>query len=429
MSPNQFTYIHQMLLAFCLSTPISAANPSVSAIHSTADTKTFYFGEAKPAAGSVAVEFDTAYSPDLGYGWVSSNSFMAEIPEGNYIVTVQYTDAQTAASATVKSEARRLMVMKQDKPTTTARQFAVNVRRPEIDRNRSVRLNHRETSPLSAHWDNNLTLEFLPAADAVQSVTLSSTQDVVTIYIAGDSTVTDQRSEPWAGWGQCLPRFFGPNVAVANHAESGRALYSFLWENRLDKILSTIRPGDYLLIQFGHNDQKDKRDDAGPYTSYKADLETFVNKIRSKRAQPILITPMERRRWSDGQPAETLTEYAEAVRHVGQQQNVPVIDLHTMSLQFYAALGERGSKNAFVHYPANSFPGQDQPFKDDTHHNVYGAYELSRCVVRGIQESVPSLARHLRDDAGNFDPSKPDAPSDLEIPPSVATQTRSPEGN
>jgi lysophospholipase L1-like esterase len=156
---------------------------------------------------------------------------------------------------------------------------------------------------------------------------------------------------------------------IANHAESGRALYSFRGERRLEKILSTIQADDYLFIQFGHNDQKDKRDGAGAFTSYKEDLESYLATAREKKATPVLITPMERRRWKDGKPQQTLTDFAAAVRQVGEEPKIPVIDLHAMSLEFYQALGEEGSRKAFVHYPPNTFPGQNAPLKDDTHHN------------------------------------------------------------
>ena len=103
---------------------------------------------------------------------------------------------------------------------------------------------------------------------------------VLTVFLAGDSTVTDQRAEPWAGWGQMLPRFLKQGVAVSNQAESGLALFSFDGQHRLDKVLSMMKQGDYLFIQFGHNDQKDKSEGAGPFTTYRANLKHFVQAAR-----------------------------------------------------------------------------------------------------------------------------------------------------
>jgi lysophospholipase L1-like esterase len=216
-----------------------------------------------------------------------------------------------------------------------------------------------------------------------------------------------------------LPRFFQTGVSVSNHAESGLALFSFQQQKRLEKILSMMKPGDYLFIQFGHNDQKDKRPDAGPFTTYKVELRKFVEATRAKGGIPVLVSPMERRRFdADGNQTPTLAEYAEAVRQVGTEQNVPVIDLNAMSLKLYAALGTEKSTQAFVHYPANTFPGQEKALKDDTHHNAYGAYELARCMVEGIKSNVPELAGYLVQDVTPFDPARPDAFESVQIPAS-----------
>lgn len=376
-------------------------------------------------AGSVRVSPRTTYATTPGYGWLEGRDsvFAIRLPEGNYDVTVRYRDLEAARSATVRAESRRWMLVPQAHADLRVRRFTVNVRRPDIEGDKRVRLRRPEDAS-SPCWDDRLTLEFLPGAKPVEVLEVVPSSHALTVYLAGDSTVTDQQKAPWAGWGQVLPRFFRPGVAVANHAESGRALYSFRWELRLEKILSTIRPGDYLLIQFGHNDQKNKADGAGPFTTYKKDLEQYVNAVRARKARPVLVTPMERRRWKGGRPAETLADYAEAVRQVGKEQGVPVLDLHAMSLEPYTALGPEGSKRAFVHYPANSFPGQRDALRDDTHHSSYGAYELARCVVRSVRDRLPDLAKHLREDVGSFDPSTPDAPGSLPLRPDPAGGTK-----
>lgn len=125
-----------------------------------------------------------------------------------------------------------------------------------------------------------------------------------------------------------------------------------------------------------------------------------------------------------GNQSPTLSDYAEAVRQVGAEDKVPVIDLNAMGLKFDCALGPQRSTKAFVFYPANTFPSQDMEFKDRTHHNAYGAYELARCVVEGIRASVPELTKQLSKDAGNFDPAKPDAPEDLHIQASPSVSAR-----
>jgi lysophospholipase L1-like esterase len=359
--------------------------------------------------------------------------FSVALPEGNYKVSVLSGSANEVSNVTVKAEARRLML--QDVLTKAGewktRSFVVNVRTPKIEDGSAVAINKREYGALN--WDDKLTLEFNSSFNGVRpsvcALEIKKVDDATTVYIAGDSTVTDQAQEPFVGWGQMLPRFFNERVAVANHAESGRALYSFKSERRLEKILSTIKPGDYLLVQFGHNDQKDKSPGSGPFTTYKENLKFYIAQARNKGAQPVVITPMERRRWDGDKPLQTLSDFAEAARQAAQEENVPLIDLHAMSLQFYRALGPEKSKGAFVHYPANSFPGQTEPLKDDTHFNAYGGYQLARCVVEGIRQKVPELAELLADDVGPFDPSKPDDITQWHLPLSPLRVTQTPEGN
>ena len=246
------------------------------------------------------------------------------------------------------------------------------------------------------------------------------------MYLAGDSTVTDQRSEPWAAWGQMLPRFFVQGIAVANHAESGESLKSFIGEQRLTKILETIKSGDYLLIQFAHNDQKPGSAHVDAFTSYKEYLKRYIVAARNKGAIPVLVTSMHRRRFDPaGKIINTLEDYPEAMRKLATEQSVQLIDLNSMSKTLFETLGEFGTLKAFVHYPAHTFPGQDQELRDDTHFNSYGAYELARCVVEGIRSGDLELKRYLRDDVKPFDPARPDPVAEWSLPasPSVPLQT------
>lgn len=399
---------------------------------------TFNTTEAQPGFTLIAPQ--TAYDAQRGFGFLRTASpdnaavFAMDVDEGNYDVTIRFGDQIDSTSTTIKAESRRLMI---ERVETTpgrfeSRTFTVNVRKPPISTGGTTSLNDREKGPpATPDWDEHLTLEFNGKHPGVAVIEIKPARDAITVFLAGDSTVTDQRHEPYAGWGQMLPRFFGPGVAVSNQAESGLALFSFERQKRLEKVLSMMKKGDYLFIQFGHNDQKDKRADAGPFTTYKANLKQFVAAARSKEGIPVLVTPMERRRFDkDGRQTTTLADYAESVRQVGAEEKVPVIDLHAMSLKFYAALGPERSTQAFAHYPANTFPGQDKPLKDDTHHNNYGGYELARCIVEGIKAKVPALAAHLSADAGSFDPSSPDSPEKVSIPASpLAGTTEKPAGN
>jgi lysophospholipase L1-like esterase len=185
---------------------------------------------------------------------------------------------------------------------------------------------------------------------------------------------------------------------VANHAESGESLKSSLAARRLDKVLSQMKPGDYLFIQYAHNDEKERGEGVGAFTSFKADLERFVAETRKRGGIPVLITPVQRRTFdAAGKVVNSHGDYPDAVRQVAKEENVPLIDLHAMSKTFYEALGPEGSKRAFA-------PG------DGTHHNEYGSYELAKCIVEAIKSSNLGITKYLVKDVPPFDPAHPDPP-------------------
>ena len=327
-------------------------------------------------------------------------AFATDAAEGNYRVKLKLGSAEQACVTTVQAESRRLMLekVKTMRGEFVTRTIVVNVRNSLIDGGGAVRLKDREKGAL--HWDNRLSLEFIGSPACPVSAEIEKIDSLPTIFLAGDSTVTDQTKEPDASWGQMLTRFFGPTVAIANHAESGESLKSFIAEGRLEKVMSQIRAGDYLFIQFGHNDMKQNlpRTYVEPFTTYKAYLKIFIAEARRRGAKPVLVTSMHRRNFdAEGKILNTLGDFPEAVRQTAKEENVPLIDLHSMSAVFYEALGPEKAPLAFA---ANG--------KDATHHNSYGAYELARMVVEGIKSAVPALAAHLTEDTGTFNPAHPD---------------------
>lgn len=389
----------------------------------------FRFSDDLEISGAQKVTANHSYPSDRGFGYLNSTGqsgarlFTIDLPEGNYDVTIWFGDPDKPTSTTVKAESRRLIF--HDIETSAGhfitRKFTVNLRQPGFGSGDTVNLKSREKGPpLSSSWDGRLDLEFNGAHPGVAGIQITPNDQATTVFLAGDSTVTDQRHGPWTGWGQMLPAFFKPGIAVSNHAESGLALFSFESQHRLKKILSMMKKGDYLFIQFGHNDQKDRRDGAGAFTSYSRELKKYVTAFRDKGGHPVLVTPMERRRWKGGRPQTTLHDYAKAVRQVAEELQVPMIDLHAMSLELYRALGEKGSEKAFVFYPANAFPGQKTALQDNSHHSPYGAHQLARCIVNGIKTDLPELAKLLREDNRKFHPSQPDKPGKLLIPASPA---------
>jgi lysophospholipase L1-like esterase len=287
------------------------------------------------------------------------------------------------------------------------RTFMVNLRRPQIAGGGEVRLKPRETTSEFWDWDDKLTLEFNGENPCVRTIDIEKA-DVPTLFILGDSTVCDQPAEPWNSWGQMLPRFLKPAIAVANHAESGESVASSLGAHRFDKVFSLMKPGDYLFVQFGHNDMKDKKPDA--LQTYKTDLRKIIADTRAKGGTPVLVTSMERK---TGVEHDTLAGYPDAVREVAKSENCALIDLNAMSRIFYKALGA-DIGNAF---------------QDGTHHNNFGSYELAKCVIEAIKQDKLPLAKFVVDDFGEFDPAKPDDVSRFVMPASPNVSDVKPLGN
>ena len=351
------------------------------------------------------------------------------VEEGMHLVTIAFGGDDVDSVTTVKAEARRLLALNVAVPKgrTETRSFLVDVRRPEYAGGR-VALKARESG--APDWDDQLSLEFIgPTARARVVSVQPAPSATVRVFLAGDSTVTNQNFEPYVGWGQALPLFLGDRAVVANHAESGRALRSFQGEHRLDKILAQLRAGDFVLIQFGHNDQKEKGEGVGAFTTYAARLRAYAAAIQAKGGKPVLVTAVARRRFdAQGQVVESLGDFPEAVRRVAKERGLPLIDLNAASKQVYQALGVERSKLALLHHPANTFPGQTEPLRDDTHFSAYGAYEMARCVVQGIRTGVPELAAHLAPNVTPFDPTHPDDPAQVVIPASSLVRGDKPEG-
>jgi lysophospholipase L1-like esterase len=404
---------------------------AVPCLHAASGHK-FLFGTRESGDGCTPISSAVNYSVARGYGFErvsrvqlverrsrdSSRAgfatsdqpflFSVALPEGNYNVTVTFGDAMGTSTNVVKAESRRLMLeeVRTAPGEFVTRTFTVNVRTPRISTGGDVRLKDREKSYL--HWDEKLTLEFNGTRPCLAALEITPSTNIITVYLAGDSTVTDQPAEPWNSWGQMLPRFFKPGVAVANHAESGESIRSSLHARRFDKIFSTIQRRDYLFLQFGHNDMKDHATNA--LATYKSNLERIVDDALRCGATPVLVTSMERKA---GVERDTLADYPAAVRAVAKEKGVVLIDLHAMSKVFYRALGADLGK----------------AFQDGTHHNNYGSYELARCVAEGIRQSTLPVAKFLADDLTAFDPSKPDSLEEFRVPPSPSRDATKPDGN
>lgn len=355
-----------------------------------------------------------------------------EVPDGNYKVTVVLGSKKKAGNTVVRAENRRLMV---DEVATKKGQFktvefVVNKRTPEIEKGKRVKVKDREKNYNT--WDNAINLEFTGAAPAVKEVKIERDTTATTIFLCGNSTVVDQPYEPWASWGQIIPRWFGPEVAISNNAESGLTAGSFLGSYRLDKILTMMKKGDYVICEFGHNDQKEKMAGAGAWYNFSYNLKVFIDKVRAKGGNIIFVTPTQRRRFDDATHSkilETHGDYPDAMRAVAKREGVPVIELHDMTRTFFETLGYENSKKALVHYPANTFPGQDKPLADNTHFNPYGAYEIAKMVVMGMKQLNLPIVKYLRSDWKDFNPAQPDDYNKFVWYNSVQQDVTKPDGN
>lgn len=355
-----------------------------------------------------------------------------EVPDGNYKVTIVLGSKKKAGNTVVRAENRRLMVdeLATKKGQFKTVEFVVNKRTPEIEKGKRVKVKDREKNYNT--WDNAINLEFTGAAPAVKEVKIERDTTATTIFLCGNSTVVDQPYEPWASWGQMIPRWFGPEVAISNNAESGLTAGSFLGSYRLDKILTMMKKGDYVICEFGHNDQKEKMAGAGAWYNFSYNLKVFIDKVRAKGGNIIFVTPTQRRRFDDATHSkilETHGDYPDAMRAVAKREGVPVIELHDMTRTFFETLGYENSKKALVHYPANTFPGQDKPLADNTHFNPYGAYEIAKMVVMGMKQLNLPIVKYLRSDWKDFNPAQPDDYNKFVWYNSVQQDVTKPDGN
>jgi lysophospholipase L1-like esterase len=376
-----------------------------------AQTFKYDFGPAgSPApAGFTAVGPSRLYSASSGFGFekvgvtcqdrggdalagdfcTQGDDFMfsVKVPQGNYHLTVHFGDPSGTSETTVMAENRRFLF---DRVTTAAGQSAT----------RSITLNRREARSMDGTvtmtlkdrelgyytWDDKLTLRFSGRKPAVAGLELTKVDDAITWFLCGNSTVVDQMDDGWAAWGQYVPHFFKPGLSVANYAESGLTAPGFLSMRRLTKILADARPGDFVAVEFGHNDQKNPADVSG----YPNNLKTFADQIRAKGCTPVFVTPTARETERD--PRTSIGGLAQKMRDQAKNLDVALIDLNAMSIQMYQAFGTSGTAKLF---------------KDGTHFTDIGGYELARCVTRGLKELNNAMTQFLVE-GPTFDPAKPD---------------------
>jgi lysophospholipase L1-like esterase len=221
----------------------------------------------------------------------------------------------------------------------------------------------------------------------------------LTVYLAGDSTVADYPPEklPMLGWGAKLPSFLNGAVKVSNHATNGRSSKSFIDEGRLDAVWETIGQGDVLIIQFGHNDNKeDEKRRTEPWTTYQEHLLQYIEGARSRGAFPILVSSVARRRFDDsGRLVDTHGEYPQAMEALAEREGIPYINLSAKSATLLRQLGSEESEVLFTWLKPGENPNYPEGSQDNTHLNEYGAETIARLVVEELAALDTPLKKYI----------------------------------
>ncbi len=413
-------------------------------VHSSKPTSLrFDFGGGEVAEGFINVTAATGYSEMLGYGFedgarikeitrtpkrkkdsdalnydfITSEDgtpfrFSIKLPEGNYRVIVTLGDKNGTSKTTVRAETRRLML---ESVTTTKGEirkdsFNVNIRTPKLSAGNTIKLDSHEWDAKTGiiktlTWDNKLTLQFNDEQPCVCAIEIVPLDNAITVFVIGDSTVTDQRS---AGtWAQYLPRWFKDNIVIANHAESGQTLKGFRFQRRWDKVMESVKEGDYLFIQLGTNDEKKKghdpmwptEDRAGDWIRTHSDAETdyiwelAIMAVEACRhgVTPVIVSPMSKFDRKNLVPTHVMDAYGKNAAKAAELAQCAFIDLWSMSIDIINAVGEDA-----LHV-----------YSDGTHTNDYGGYLYSLCIAKGIKENKLALANYLTDDLIDIDPKNP----------------------
>jgi lysophospholipase L1-like esterase len=223
----------------------------------------------------------------------------------------------------------------------------------------------------------------------------------LTVYLAGDSTMAEKLPEkrPETGWGEMFqPYFDEKKVKIENHAQNGRSTKTFISENRWQAIVDKLKKGDYVFIQFGHNDEsKEKGERYTPPEDFKKNLERMVNDVLAKKAHPVLLTPVMRRRFDkDGKFYDTHGEYPDLTRAVAKNLKVLLIDMHRASEKLIVEYGAENSKKLFLQLKAGENPNYPKGIDDNTHFSPLGAEEMARLVVAEIQKTKIKLRKYLK---------------------------------
>jgi len=220
------------------------------------------------------------------------------------------------------------------------------------------------------------------------------------LYLIGDSTMADKEKLylPERGWGQLLPQLFTNEIIIENHAKNGRSTRSFIYEGRWDSVYNKLHEGDFVIIQFGHNDGSiTKTERYATPVEYEYNLRKFIKETRQKKAVPILATSIVRRNFDENNHfTDTHGEYPDIVRKIAADINVPLLDMHKKSMELVSDLGSEKSKELYLHIDPNKYDSLPDGKIDNTHFSNYGALEMAKIAASEIKMKVPELANFLK---------------------------------
>jgi len=236
---------------------------------------------------------------------------------------------------------------------------------------------------------------------AIISCAFKTSDKPVSIFIAGDSTAQTYKEEKDGlikGWGQMLPLFLDSKVRVVNHAMGGRSTKTFIEEGRWERLLSEVSAGDYVFIQFGHNDASTRPERHASYDDYRKNLIRMIGEVRGKNARPVLLTSVVMRTFKDGNLIDDrLKGYPVITRQVAKEYDVPMIDINLKTRDFITMLGDEDSKAYYRWVEAGVDPAKPEGLQDDTHMMEKGATQVARFVAEGIQDlQLPDLSEHVK---------------------------------
>ena len=236
------------------------------------------------------------------------------------------------------------------------------------------------------------------AAASLWLMAFSTESTDITIYLIGDSTMSEKevRAYPETGWGTPFPHYFKEGVIVENHAVNGRSTRTFIEEGRWGPIVAKLKEGDYVFIQFGHNDEDPGKTRYTPPDQFQQFLRQYISETRGKGAQPVLLTPITRRQFDEnGAVKETHEEYSELMREVAESENVPLIDMDRKSQALLNELGVDKSTLLFLHLKSGQNPNYPDGITDNTHFSETGARMMAELVIQGMQELELGVVNQL----------------------------------